>query len=439
MHLINNLSVFICFIAVTACNTHVTYWKSDRELPDPRSHDAVVRVFVDYLGDVYPLDSNRAASHPPCHRDRLVRAKLLSAPRSGIPPMCTKAIFRQELDGSTCRCKNAHTGDYETEWRREQHARWKSVADRVGEIYRGTQSNALVILIHGFNNDEASARESYGRARDRITRVSAPDGTAPRPLFVEVYWDGRHPSALPVIGNFIHRQWSSAQYSGPLVGLKMRAFINQLDGDMPVRVLTHSSGAFVAASLLGDATTALPEAQKALTQDNDEIVGEYQIYQRYAQSTSDDFRVPSRADLRVGMLAAATPPGSFSGGSDVSGGTRARGAHLMFGVNQSDEAIVKHGLGTDIMGATGMGTGGPNHVYLKEVKSSLSQREITVDAFDFEQPGEDCSDSSHAFTCYLTRPCIRWFLDDLMRVPPSDRRCRIDLPSDVSAPESAAR
>jgi len=240
----------------------------------------------------------------------------------------------------------AHAAPFFAAWNDEQERRWDELAGNIGADGGGPIS----IFIHGFANSFEDAAHTY----DTMDRLVPSRGHR-----VRLYWNG---------GTSI-RSWKPAQGTGPLVGLQLRRLLNKLaDRDRyDVRILTHSSGAFVAASLVGDAGGALPLAwdatqtptpfEGACTHGNKcRALKNYSFYNAYAASTApgSSLRVPDGRDLRIGMLAPATSAPSFEG-SRIYRGTTSPGVVLVFGSNSRDAVTGKSILAAGSLGATTLG------------------------------------------------------------------------------------
>ncbi len=151
-------------------------------------------------------------------------------------------------------------------WRAGQRKVWDGLAREI--IAKAGDPNVpldLVFLVHGFNNTHGNSSQSYVKARNALSRHANPGRTL---RFVEIYWDGfRSPIGLGA--------WGKAQASGPLVGFHLRSLLNSLSDeiaarksqDVDLKILSHSSGAFVLGATFGDPSAALPEMQAI---DNDD-------------------------------------------------------------------------------------------------------------------------------------------------------------------------
>jgi hypothetical protein len=247
----------------------------------------------------------------------------------------------------------------------------------------------LVILVHGFNNDMEGAQAWYRIAQDTILRRGLD------PVFLEVYWDG-------LVARLPFGIWLSAQYNWGLVGLELRRLLNELDPEIPVRILTHSSGGPLMASTLGDASAVLQGSADSV----------HQRYRELADDTIGDYRPPHFQDIRVGMVVPATDPRTFSGFS-----RSARGPNrLIIGINPRDYAIAK----TFFCGALGSTClSGRRAAFCEHVKPVFDGNpDVEAFVFDFSGSKENGRKylfwDDHAMQVYLRRDDMTPFLDLLL-------------------------
>jgi hypothetical protein len=290
-------------------------------------------------------------------------------------------------------------------WVATQDAMADDIALQVRRIAQGRAP--LVILIHGFNNTAAEAREVYGDA-DSLIRGAQPD--APR---LEVYWDG-------LSGQGTKRgdvaAWGGAQHNSYFVGLGLRRILNRLDTALPVRVLTHSSGAIVITNALWNVEAKLDTRSR-----NPTFLQEIAQYRRN-RDDSTRFPTPISSDLRIAMIAPAMPGLTFA---DFA--TRTPASHstvspsrVIVGLNDRDEVIRKYvGLET-IFGSTSLGAR----------TSEFSRWVIPAMNRPGEQPRAFCVDFAddsrkHAWTVYLRRAAMRDLLALLFADEPqeAEHRC----------------
>lgn len=440
-------SLYLAAVAViSACaHEHVLFIDSQLSEERYRRHD-VVRLYVDMSGDIYP-ENARAWIDPTAlkktgslyvalRRSLAVNGQqcLLEASDSEHKP-CAAACEIQPVAGERCWAReHSQFSRGRQHWLRYQDALWESKANEILRLAHEDPAVArpVVILIHGFL--VANAEDDYDKARTRIcthlfqgrTLTSSPVAdvcdqldAVSRPVFVQVNWDGMQGDETAA--------WAYAEYNAPLVGIALRRLVNRL-GSTPVRILTHSTGAVVAASLLGDATAALPcaiaareDAHKACANGSSHA---YCAYSRAVRDLDPTMRPPRHRDLRVGMLAPATPAESFSGSMRyprLGLQPQVDGTTIVLGMNPEDYALNKEiralrvRLGAGSHGATSLGTGGERFDRYCAMVATLGQREHPplVRGFDFSRsnPPEPYSErSKHDFEKYLERQKMAPFL-----------------------------
>jgi hypothetical protein len=255
----------------------------------------------------------------------------------------------------------------------------------------------LYVLIHGFNVADASSDFRLAE-----TLIRARHDT---PIIVlEVHWDG---------GRFKRElwhasQWSQAQVTAVQVGMGLRAIVSGLQSLASLRVLTHSLGALVGATLVGDSTGvfAAPLDEPAYSHMTD---------------SCGQFAVANHA-TRLAVLAPATGTYAFIGNPrSTHRGVLAERLALMIGVNPEDSVLLKRDV--PLLGAPGrlgwtvLGTGGPKardhgpvqfsqtDELVKAFKARSPAQSLSVAERTFDEEGDGgCTPTDHDFYCYLTRP-----------------------------------
>ncbi len=221
------------------------------------------------------------------------------------------------------------SGDFEVDWAAVQAVLRDREARRISAL--GAQYDDVVLLIHGYNNDHADALAWYEQVEANFRNAAAREGRLI--TFVRMYWDGLK-GKTPL---FI---WDNAQYNGYLVGLELRRLLARVEGDTPLRVFTHSSGAYVITNALGDASAgaqlgAMPE-----------------IYHRRSAGAVAIYAPPMQLqDLRVAMLVPAQPTIAFRNyfrNADTGQPDPAKRAlvpqRLILGLSKRDAATNKYGV-----------------------------------------------------------------------------------------------
>ena len=316
-------------------------------------------------------------------------------------------------------------------WDDNQTKRWEKTVEDVTNLFSDDSKNkALVVLIHGFNVDDPSRQ--YRIAQNRIREVDAEKTDL---VFLRVHWDG---SKNPVKT----RAWSKAQYSGPLVGFRMREFFNILSeknfGNVKpsVHVLSHSSGAFITTATFGNPISALPRLSEETNTPN-----HYDEFKESLIIKSEKRFIPQIENLHIGMLAPAIPSDSVTGyvkripdGANVTNYSAAKlggfyvvnqgwmtaNSRISLSVNPKDEALSNKGVFSanfSAFGAKGVGTKKNTFCFIKDWDVTESKNTI-VNGFDFTRTQEDqangISPKSHAFADYLTQKASTPFLNQFL-------------------------
>jgi len=201
--------------------------------------------------------------------------------------------------------------DFADTWDRIQ-AKFRD--ETVARLNRSRQQE-LVFLVHGFNNtqDEASAWMDPVAQRMQRRRPSA--------QIVKVYWDGLQGNRWGV------GIWSKAQFNGPRTGQGFRRILSDLGSDHPVRIFTHSSGAYMITNALGDGGASFNRFR------SDPVVA------ARAGGRAAGYALPfNLTDLRVAMLIPAQPWTAFNAYADGSGVVPER---LILGTSRRDIAASK--------------------------------------------------------------------------------------------------
>lgn len=302
---------------------HVLY--SEGERADPR-----LSFFMDRRGDLYPpadvLVDMRGMLKGDAENPEFATLKGLYRRKSAEPG-------NKEWLSILAAAKVTPTSDFEHDWQDVQNAFRAELADRIRKAAGG--QDEVVLLVHGFNNDYGDAVEWYDRVEESFSRYASAYGH--KAVFVRMYWDGLvgNPAAI----------WTMAQHNGPHVGHELRRLLNSLDGDMALRVFTHSSGAFVLTNALGDGSSAFPKLGEPY---------------RTRAAGSPGYEIPRHLrNMRVAMLVPAQPLTAFSRFFDQDGAQHGLvPARVVLGVSKYDFATGKGRAFTSckLYGATCMTT-----------------------------------------------------------------------------------
>ncbi|WP_407353360.1 hypothetical protein [Luteimonas sp. R10] len=200
--------------------------------------------------------------------------------------------------------------DFDLDWLLIQQALRGAVVDRIDAL----QAPDVVLAIHGFNNTHAESIGWYQLFEADLRRRN------PRAEFVRMYWDGLSYGKGPGI-------WGEAQYNGPGVGHQLRRILNRLRPDLPLRVFTHSSGAFVLSNALGDGTGGF---------DPDDLSDAFMA----RAGGAPGYEYPSQLeDLRIAMLVPAAPLSTFA--NFRQGERGAIPVRVILGTSRKDSATSK--------------------------------------------------------------------------------------------------
>jgi len=400
------------------------------------SQKNIVRSYQDYSGDFYPTSPTQLSvdykdGKASCvHRDDRRRTQKCEAASGQFP--------EYKVCETKCGCSCDTQQDLIVEDLAEQ---------LIGALSSDTENlgqRTLVILIHGFN--VTNAEGSYALTRDVIQTHLR---NKQQPVYWQVNWDG-----MSITLTRFLQAWSKAQGNGPLVGLKMRRVMDKVltrFPNTPVRIITHSSGAFVAASLLGNNSNALKmPGQLDLTDKNAQrnyCVNTFYFLQDHIKG-HNGYPVPQSPDMRLGLLAPATPSNSFAVfleesqcGNRITDeeGLLTRKLDLVLGVNDKDVAITKGILPSSAGGATTLGVNRNVQCLLKKGIDQINERhrnkhEIKVQFIDFSNSVANKNQTkifyeSHDLSAYLARDAMPVFLDALFGKPTDvveDRSDRFD-------------
>lgn len=150
----------------------------------------------------------------------------------------------------------------------------------------------LIILIHGFNNNYNEADIYFRQLRHALRAYNKENNEKFDFVFLQVYWDG-------LSATF----WLKAVTNSKLVGVNgLRKLLDALStgapANVPTRVITHSRGASVILSALGNPhfSQTAKERLKKRGEDVDEMM---------------EAPIPTLYDLRIAMVAPAIGAGDF--------------------------------------------------------------------------------------------------------------------------------
>lgn len=261
------------------------------------------------------------------------------------------------------------SGDFSRDWIAVQAKLRKDAAEKINVL--GRQGD-VVLLIHGFNNNYEAASRWYVHAEAEMRSAAAEHG---RPVsFARLYWDG-------LDGRTPFFIWSKAQYNGFLVGVELRRILADVEGDTPIRVFTHSSGAYVIANALGDGSAAAE-------------LGKLPSYYPLRAAGGEGYLPPVHLkDLRLAMLVPAQPTHAFKNyfydpiaGTAAPDKRAAIPSRLILGLSKRDIATNKGGLlSCNWKGATCMAVS--IHESCHQVSTDLGITPPQLQAVNFAKQG----------------------------------------------------
>jgi hypothetical protein len=244
------------------------------------------------------------------------------------------------------RCFGTDTNACLERWERVQAELWNERSRAIAARFSRDDDVTLALLIHGFNNWYRESSTNYATAERQMRRF-LPAGQ--RLHVVEVYWDGCRGNSSGI------GCWGRAQSTGPLAGFAVRQLFNGVETNWQTRnrphwrVLTHSSGAFVAGAIFGDPTAALPQLVNPATN------RWYARFANYRATVGGRYGVPQAADIKLGMFAPATPDTTFIGNDAYSGGVLAPHLTILTVVQPDDNGPNKLFLGCQRIGNSCLG------------------------------------------------------------------------------------
>jgi hypothetical protein len=266
--------------------------------------------------------------------------------RVGVPDTAFRGILHQfKLEAHFAETRRLHRPSFwdavldslHLDRDAETTALWTAIQDSLNQrgISRITSAvevegggrRTLVVLVHGFNNDPGAAEAGYAEYR----RVLSDSGFAhpQRTTYLRLYWDGLvNDLGIPI--------WSRAQFNFPLVGVSFRRILNRVPHDVPVRILTHSSGGPLISNTLWNASWPIESNVHTATW------ARYKWYREHVGDQSGTWAVPNHPDLRVGMIVPAMPGETFHDFPNTAGGP----SRIIIGANPNDVAIRKFGIPT---------------------------------------------------------------------------------------------
>ena len=364
---------------------------------------AVTRVLIDRWGDLYPSVAVDTAELKRVALDSLSGYyEYLQAQRR--PEWQALLHDYQVRDGN----------DFNQVWQTVQDS---IVARTVRGITAAAGAGPVIVLAHGYNNNEAEGREAYDAVRVTLQRRGVASGEA---AIVEVYWDGRTDLGQPILKNF--HAWGYAQNTAYGVGLGLRRVLNSIPHETPVRILTHSHGGKIASVALWNVTSSLDQT--------------VEVWRNWYDSLRNDpvrYSTPTHPDIRLAMIAPAMPGNVIGDHADPDSSSTPAGGRvpidrLVVGQNRRDRIVMKafiFGLPLPAsFGSTTLG-GSPSEYPFYSPRFNRPGEPPVAFCVDFSHsPGPNPKE--HAWTSYMQREAVGEALDLLFLdgVPAQQYPCR---------------
>lgn len=371
---------------LNACSSHnVFFFKTE---PDINLYkENTIKLYIDAQGDLYPktwlnkvYTPKKSISGYIYEQSGRDASKTKLCPDLNPTPENDAYLLCQAVINEPCfKSVKRINCQPNKQWISAQSQLWKNAASDIFIKAENRTNKDLVFLIHGFNSTQDKSIKTFSEMKDEISLASTK-----LPLFIEIYWDG-------FIGSSVINSWKKAQYSGPLVGFNLRQLFKEIknnynnDDKLPnIRVLTHSSGAFVAGALFGNPYIVLPCLHHSSKCGDS---SKYDTFRQYREG-NNMYPIPDFTDISLAMIAAATPTTTFSGGKtcdknfdfNAKGGILSKNTRLIFTLNPEDEILTKYINLTDHFGATGAGVSKTG--YCKNI-ANLKNKDFDTYAIEF--------------------------------------------------------
>lgn len=430
---ISFFSFMAALLLLSGCATPNVFFFEKMARPDIHASDLgakVVSLHLDAHGNLYPDDGYPANFEPSA--DDAGSLLNMSLQRGSDDEWEADRLCLESISGDAKTfCKEALGKG----WEAAQSNLWKEKASEIlNKFSTNSDDRTLVFLVHGFNVPAGAEAGSFALARERIEKLTKSQTDI---VYIEVNWDG----FIREKGN---KAWSNAQSTGPLVGFKMRQLFNSLAGqskaknlpELKIRILGHSSSAFIVGATFGNPIGALPNLINAEKNGKKAYLDFYK--DRYQVNENNANAVPQFKDLRIGIAAAATSSPTFAGyeGKCMLGpercqnmGLLAKSSTLIFSLNPHDRALNKIIGIPNLAGASGVGTDKGTFCKVKR-SERLEDMDIEVIGLDFTRNTSlNSYKTSHSFRVYLTQEQSTDFLQILMGASNSSTYLIVDCPN----------
>lgn len=374
-------SIIFC-IFVSACTSkNVTFYQ---DIEKNAQNTDSIRIHIDAFGSIYPNEKGIVSFEKNLGESASLYNQFITN-----NAVCTDS--NTTLSSNTrnlCKAIEGMTPEsYDNqilpneEWRDAQSKIWEITGTKIFN-QASAQDRDILFLIHGFNNTFSDSSKNFQVIKNKVRAMATQNK---EPLIIEIYWDGFE--GLPLSG-----AWGKAQTSGPLIGFQMRQLLSHIQTKyetsqkrLPeLMFITHSSGAFVAGSLLGNPYAVLP-----LLHNEDKVVSpEYLQFRQLRAGNHKKFPIPNFPKIRLGMIAAATSSETFTGyekmDKQIEGGVLAKNTTLIFTINKKDIGLIKFfGLANvNLVGATSAGS--DRDLYCRQLQNVKGE---PTKAYDFSDGG----------------------------------------------------
>ncbi len=275
-----------------------------------------------------------------------------------------------------------------------------SLHETIGQRFKN--ASEIVAFVHGFRTSPEEAESQYRLAASHWLKIGRNPGTQ----FLFVFWDG-------MLGDKTSGTWSRAQFHAPMVGLGLRRVFAaignaaQSQTNPPrLRVVSHSLGALVVASSLWNSTGSSQVEGVDVQRWFDA---------RAFQGTLEGYQFPGQLDIRVGMLAPATPSATFKEFSACANNCPHR---VIVGFNPQDYAVSKMGffpcgswLGSTCLGANESDLDQAAKYVTQTSKGQANSVSRVFATCDFGATGDGpLWAESHAFEAYIGHKAFPAFI-----------------------------
>ncbi|MBX0335319.1 alpha/beta hydrolase [Pontibacter sp. HSC-14F20] len=363
------LPFLLSVILLSGCGRPVLYGVSASN-DSGRAIDNKMKIYIDREGSLYP----EASTQSPVDNERLLYHKGFLRTYYQYHTKKKWETIQQEEYKSIQKKYDVSPNPSST-LASENYKNWIALQSKIRSSYinklnhqiETNKPEALIILVHGYNNDVDKAK--WYEQLEQYLLNNQFKGKAVQ--FLEVRWDGgTSTSALGI--------WGYAQHSMYPVGLTLRNIISNINNkDLPIRIIAHSTGAPLSC-------IALWNSESALSGNDLTIWGN--SYKDL--SVEHEYTTPIHKSIRVAFIAPAMPSSHFNEFTKRTGNILQSNNYdrIIFGHNRKDAATGKSILPSSIAGATTLGVN--SEEYCKEVFPRLDSVGTYSKLVDFTGPLE---------------------------------------------------